>query len=173
MDPLLGKSVLAAMDCALQNFASFQQSVELDMEWRLKRPLPSGLSRPLVLSFPVPCPFLAVVRICCCFLSQFVSAGNVLILVLNWRNLWILDKSGFGALEETFWSWQHCGNKLSWPFPVSIPGNGCPLSCGTAGVKRAAAWGLACSSSCSCSVVLPAAGASRGCRVMHVSRASV
>lgn len=145
MDPLLGKTVWAAMDCALQNFASFQQSVELDMGWRLKSPLASGLSRPLVLSFPVSRLFLAVVGICCCFLSQFVSAGNVLILALNWRNLWTLNKSSFGVLEETFWSWQHCGNKLIWPFPVSIAVapflGGCPLSYGTAGVKRAAAWG--------------------------------
>lgn len=83
MGPLLGKSVWAAMDCALQNFASFQQSVELDMGRRLKSLLPSGLHGPLVLSFPLSRPFLAIVRARCCFLSQFVSAGNVLILVLN------------------------------------------------------------------------------------------
>lgn len=83
MGPLLGKSVWAAMDCALRNFASFQQSVELDMEWRLKSSLPSGQSGPAVLNFPASRLFLAVVRVYCCFLSQFVSAGNVLILVLN------------------------------------------------------------------------------------------
>lgn len=67
MGPLLGKSVWA-----LQNFASFQQNVELDMEWRLKSPLPSGLSGSLVLSFQLSHAFLAVVRVYCCFLSQFV-----------------------------------------------------------------------------------------------------
>lgn len=62
MRPLLGKSVWAAMDCALQNFASFQQSVELDMGRRLKSLLPSGLRGPLVFSFPLSRPFLAIVR---------------------------------------------------------------------------------------------------------------
>lgn len=82
MGPLLGKSVWAAKDLS-QNFASFQQSAELDMERRLRSPIPSGLRSPLVLSFPLSRPFLAVVRVRCCFLPQFMSAENVLILVLN------------------------------------------------------------------------------------------
>lgn len=99
MGPLLGKSVWAATDCALQSFASFQQGVELDMEEGLKNPLLSGLSGLLVLSFPLLHLFLSVVRVYCYFLSQFVSAGNVLSSVLNKRNVCTLNKSGFGVLK--------------------------------------------------------------------------